>query len=293
VTPRIRIGNQTAISCSDPLEPFLFAVRNGFDAFEWFADKKERKDGSFAGWDESDMDGDIRHWIRDTGAAHDVLFTVHAPWQANPLNAGGVPLLIRSIDFARDIGANLVNLHLYMDAGPQGFVQALEPVLHHAAAAKLRISIENTPQTTPDEFNRTFACLAELPAIPAGTTGMCLDIGHANLCPLTHNNFVRYLDLLADSVPIIHVHAHENRGDRDSHLTLFTGPSREDDTGIRAFVERLHRRAYHGAVILEQWPDPPQLLVESAARLRSLLKQTTAKTPRTPREEESHHESHE
>jgi sugar phosphate isomerase/epimerase len=268
--PRIRIGNQTAISCADPLEPFNFAVQNGFDAFEWFADKKEHEDGSAAGWDETNMDAGTRQWIRDTGAAHDVLFTVHAPWQANPLDAAGIPLLIRSIDFARDIGADLVNLHLYMDEGPHGFVRALGPVLRHAASAKLRISIENTPQTTPDDFTQTFACLAELPDIPAGTVGMCLDIGHANLCQPTLNNFIRYFDLL-DGVPIIHVHAHENRGDRDSHLTLFTGPSHEDDSGIRAFVERLRRRSYHGAVILEQWPNPPQLLVEAATRLRELL----------------------
>ena len=271
MTDRIRIGNQTAISCADRLRPFHFAVENGFDAFEWFADKKERDDGTVAGWDESDMDAGTRRWIRDSGAAHDVLFTVHAPWQANPLDSGGIPLLIRSIDFARDIGAALVNLHLYMDDGPQGYARALTPVLRHAATAKLRISIENTPQTTPDDFNQTFACLAEMPDIPAGTVGMCLDIGHANLCPPTHNNFVRFLDLLADAVPILHVHAHENRGDRDSHLTLFTGPAREDDAGIRAFVERLRRRSYRGAVILEQWPDPPQLLVEAAARLRALL----------------------
>ena len=56
--PRIRIGNQTAISCADPLEPFHFALLNGFDAFEWFADKKEHDDGTIAGWDESDMDAD-------------------------------------------------------------------------------------------------------------------------------------------------------------------------------------------------------------------------------------------
>jgi sugar phosphate isomerase/epimerase len=273
VTDRIRIGNQTAISCADNIRPFHFAVENGFDAFEWFADKKEHDDGTVAGWDESDMDADIRRWIRDTGAAHGVLFTVHAPWQANPLDPSGIPLLIRSIDFARDIGAALVNLHLYMDDGPQGYARALEPVLQHAMAAKLRISIENTPQTTPDDFNETFACLAKLPEIPTDTFGMCLDIGHANLCPPTHNNFIRFLDLLADAVPIIHIHAHENRGDRDSHLTLFTGPAGEDDRGIRAFVERLRRRAYRGVVILEQWPDPPQLLVEAATRLRALLEE--------------------
>lgn len=287
--PRIRIGNQTAISCADPLEPFHFAVQHGFDAFEWFADKKEHDDGTIAGWEEPDLDAQARAWIRETGIAHNILFTVHAPWQANPLQADGIPLLIRSIDFARDIGAVLVNLHLYMDEGPEGYARALEPVLRHAQATRLRISIENTPHTTPDDFNRTFACLAKLPDGLGSTAGMCLDIGHANLCALTRNNFIRYLDLLAAEIPIIHIHAHENHGDRDSHLTLFTGPSREDDSGIRAFVERLHRRAYRRAVILEQWPHPPQLLVEAATRLRALLEQRPvvvkdplAKTKKSP-----------
>jgi sugar phosphate isomerase/epimerase len=271
VTQRIRIGNQTAISSADMMGPFHFALQHGFDAFEWFADKKEYADGSVAGWDEADMDADLRGWIRQAGAAHDVLFTVHAPWQANPLHADGISLLIRSIDFARDIDADLVNLHLYMDEGPQGYARALEPVLRHAAAARLRVSIENTPQTTPDDFNDTFACLAERNTVPAGTVGMCLDIGHANLCAPTHNHFIRYLDALASDIPILHVHAHENYGDADSHLTLFTGPSRDDDSGIRAFVERLRRRDYGGVMILEQWPNPPQLLVEAFSRLRTLL----------------------
>jgi sugar phosphate isomerase/epimerase len=270
-TPRIRIGNQTAISCADTLEPFHFALQHGFDAFEWFADKKIHADGSVAGWDEADLDNAARAEIREMGASRDVYFTVHAPWQANPLDADGIPLLIRSVDFARDIGAHLVNLHLYMDDGPAGYAQALEPVLRHAAGMGLRVSIENTPHTTPEDFNDTFARLAELTAVPPGTVGMCLDIGHANLCASTRNNFIRYLDGLGAAVPILHVHAHENYGDADTHLTLFTGPSREDDTGIRAFLDRLRRRAYRGALILEQWPQPPELLVEAATRLRSLL----------------------
>jgi sugar phosphate isomerase/epimerase len=100
---------------------------------------------------------------------------------------------------------------------------------------------------------------------------MCLDLGHANLCRATRNNFLRYLDALAPEIPIIHVHVHENHGDADSHLTLFTGPSRENDAGVRAFLERLRWRDYGGALILEQWPSPPQLLVEATVRLRELL----------------------
>jgi sugar phosphate isomerase/epimerase len=270
-TRRIRIGNQTAISCADPLGPFEFALRHGFDAFEWFEDKKRHPDGSAAGWDESDMDAAARARIRAAGRDHNVLFTVHAPWQANPLHADGVPPLLRSIDFARDIGADLVNLHLSMDDGAAGFVRALAPVLHYAAAAGLRVSIENTPHTAPADFNDTFALLAAVADVPPGAVGMCLDIGHANLSRQTHNQFVRYLDELAPEVPLIHLHVHENYGDADSHLTLFTGPSRSDDAAVRAFLDRLRARDYRGAMILEQWPNPPSLLVEAATRLRELL----------------------
>jgi sugar phosphate isomerase/epimerase len=268
---RIRIGNQTALSAADPLEPFAFALAHGFDAFEWFEDKKVRPDGRTAGWDEADMDAAARAWIRDTGRAHRMLFTVHAPWQANPLRPGGAEVLGRSLEFARAIGADLVNLHLYLDDGPAGFAYSLGPVLRRAAAAGLRLSIENTPETGPADFNETFACLREQAAAPPGTVGMCLDLGHANLCAATHNDFVGYVDALAPEVPLIHVHAHENYGDADSHLTLFTGPSAADDAGIRAFVERLRRRHYGGALILEQWPRPPELLVMAATRLRQLL----------------------
>jgi sugar phosphate isomerase/epimerase len=269
MSQRIRIGNQTAISCADPLEPFEFALRRGFDAFEWFADKKVNKDGTTVGWDESDMDATMRAWIRNAGQVYDVLFTVHAPWQANPLKAGGVALLLRSLDFARDLGAGLVNLHLYMDDGPRGYVEALEPVLRAAERLGVRISIENTPHTTPADFNQTFAWLHRLGAARPGHVGMCLDIGHANLCAPTHNDFVRYLDEL--DVPIMHMHVHENRGDADSHLTLFTGPAGEDDSGIRALLARLRQRHYEGAMILEQWPNPPELLTEAETRLRELL----------------------
>jgi sugar phosphate isomerase/epimerase len=268
MSQRVRIGNQTAISCADRLGPFEFALAHGFDAFEWFADKKVYDD-TVAGWDEGDMDETMRAWIRDTGVAHDVLFTVHAPWQANPLRPGGVELLCRSVDFAHDIGADLVNLHLYMDEGAESYVQSLAPVVRRAGEAGVRISIENTPETTPAHFNETFSRLRKLDG--DSIVGMCLDLGHANLCQATHNNYVRFIDELDPEVPIIHLHVHENFGDRDSHLTLFTGPSRVDDGAVRGFVQRMRDRGYCGAMILEQWPSPPELLVEAATRLRELL----------------------
>ena len=100
---------------------------------------------------------------------------------------------------------------------------------------------------------------------------MCLDSGHANLFAGTRNDYLKFVDRLGDHVPILHWHAHENWGDCDSHLTLFTGPAGRDPTGLRMLVDRFLRRGYVGSIILEQWPSPPQLLVDAVQGLGRLL----------------------
>ncbi len=267
---RIRIGNQSAFSAATPLEPLEFALEQGFDVFEWFADKKVNEDGTAHGWDESDMDADQRVSIRRLGKEKDIHFTVHAPWQANPLRPEAKEILRRSVDFAHDIEADLVNLHLYMDHGPAAYANALASTLEYASQLGVRISIENTPLTSPTDFADTFAYF-DRAMLAKGWVGMCLDIGHANLYDGTRNDYIRYLDELSPEVPIIHLHAHENWGDQDAHLTLFTGPARDNDAGVRTLVERLIGRGYAGAMILEQWPEPPELLVEAKKRLQKLV----------------------
>lgn len=281
----IHIGNQSALSAQNLWAPFDYAISNGFDAFEWFSDKKFHPDGSSNGWDENDLDGTARGHIRYRAQQAGMKLSVHAPWQANPLQLDGNALLMRSVDFARDIGAGLVNLHLYMSNGAAGYVSALRPVLAYARERDIGITIENTIHTTPSEFNEVFELLALQPEYDARRVGMCLDIGHANLCGTTHNDFIKYIDQLQPHVPILHVHAHENFGDGDSHLTLFTGPSAKNDGGIKLFLERMLTRKFDGSIILEQWPQPVQLLVDARARLRamlSVLQNATVKTVEAP-----------
>lgn len=271
---RIRIGNQTAFSATEPLAPLEFALAQGFDSFEWFSDKKHYDDGSSKGWDFSDMEPNERARIARIGIEKDILYTVHVPWQANPLYEQGPALLMESIDFARDIGANLVNLHLYTEQGPDVFLERLSPVIAHAVNNGVRIAIENTPETSPGDFRDFFARLAQSEFKDAAV-GMCLDIGHANLYEHTRNDFIRFIDELGPEVPIIHAHVHENYGDADRHMPLFTGPARENDGGIRAFTKRMERRGYQGAMVLEVWPQPPELLTEAEQRLRSMLDKST------------------
>jgi len=278
----IRIGNQTAFSANSPLDPWHYAIEQGFDAFEWFSDRKYSADGNGSGWDETVLTEQQCYEIKQLGVAHDIAHSIHAPWQANPLHADGDPLLRRSIDFAHRIGAQIVNLHLYMEAGAQGYVDALLPVIEYAKVMQIRLSIENTTLTSPEEFNETFSCFQHA-GIQGDQVGMCLDIGHANLCSATQHDYIKFIDLLDATLPIIHCHVHENWGDMDNHLALFTGPAGQNDAGVRAFVERMEKRGFSGAMILEQWPQPAEILVHARNRLLEMLSAPIAvKQPRKP-----------
>jgi phosphoglucan,water dikinase len=262
----IRIGNQTSWA-APPTEPFDYAVANGFDAFEWFPDKKPG-----VGWDDGDLDSLQRQKIREAAQENGIRLSVHARWQANPLHPDASKLLHKDFELAKDLGAVLGNIHLYHEAGMESFVSAITPLIRQTAESGLQLSIENTPEQTPEQFNELFGRMRELKSVPAEHIGMCLDLGHANLCAATRNNYLGFLDRLNRDVPIIHLHLHENWGDSDTHLTLFTGPAGRDDSGIRAFVDRIQKRNFSGSIIFEQWPQPPSLLNQARDRLLGLLK---------------------
>lgn len=260
----IRIGNQT--HCHTPARvPYEFALRHGFDAFEWFSDKGQ------SGWCEEDMGPAERAGLRGASRDHGIAFSVHVPHTANPAHPDGAAQILRSIRFARDIGAALVNLHLFPEVGPRRFVASLLALTNAARQAGVRLSLENTPHTSPADFNAVFDLLQRIPDARR-QIGMCFDMGHANLFAGTHNDYVRFVDSLGEHVPILHWHAHENWGDGDSHLPLFTGPARRDEAGVRALAARLLRRGFDGSIVLEQWPAPPELLIEVRDRLRAVLR---------------------
>jgi sugar phosphate isomerase/epimerase len=263
-----RLGNQTSFAAARALEPFEFAVAHGFTAFEFFPDRGFSGQG---GWDERDLDTLARRDIRDTARARDIALSVHAPLAFNPLRDPEDRRLYSTGEFAAAIGATLVNLHLDLGEGVERFVNALGPALLATAEAGLQLTLENTVSTGPDDFNQFFRALQARPEMPVAHAGMCFDLGHANLCDATRNDCWRFLDRLSEHVPLRHVHLHENYGDRDSHLTLFTGPAGQDPRGLAGVLERLKRRGFRGSAIFEQWPQPPSLLVTARDRLVGMM----------------------
>jgi sugar phosphate isomerase/epimerase len=181
-------------------------------------------------------------------------------WRINLCTPGGIARALVSAGLALDIGALLVNLHLVNDRGLGPFAAALIELLDVLERDPLQLSVENMPDTDPAEVNELFERLANLRPSVLSRVGMCLDLGHANLAAATRNDYLRFLDGLGPQVPIIHIHMHENYGDVDSHLPLFTGPAASDLKGLRGFVRRMRQRGFSGSIILEQWPNPPSLL---------------------------------
>ncbi len=259
--PGFRVGNQSAFSAVPLTAPFDLAVAQGFEAFEWFPDK--HADG--AGWLAGDLDAPTRQHLRGRARDAGIRLSVHAPVWADPLAPRTHGDLESSLRLAVDLGAALLNIHLTDHTRVHDFASAVMPLAQRCAISGVKLAIENTPATSPEDFNRLFALL------PRGAAGMCLDIGHANLHASTHNDYVGYLDRLSAEVPIIHAHLHENNGDRDSHMVLFTGPAGRDPSGVRALLGRLRRRGFDGSLILEQWPSPPSQLVTARDRLAGLI----------------------
>jgi sugar phosphate isomerase/epimerase len=256
-----RVGNQSAFSAHPLTLPFDFAVQHGFDAFEWFPDK--HADG--AGWVASDITHaqrqSLRHQARDAG----ISLSVHAPVHADPLRKETHKDLDDSVRLAVDLGAGLLNVHFGEPQRAEEFARALTPWIDRCGVAGVKLAVENGPATSPEDINRLFTLL------PKTGSGMCLDIGHANLHPGTRNDYIGYVDRLRPDLPILHLHLHENHGDRDSHLVLFTGPAGRDPAGVVALFERLARRGFAGNAILEQWPQPPELLVQAREKLLELV----------------------
>lgn len=288
---RFRIGNQTAFSAATVTEPFDYAIANNFDAFEWFPDKKE----SGAGWQESDISPETRVSIREKAQVQGIRLSVHASWQSNPLHADSCGHFEQAVRFAEDVGATLLNVHLYNEQDVASYAEAIIPWLKRLAETEISLAIENTPLTPPHDFNELFGLLfssafADL-VLPkeenrdfnrlskqqhnAVRVGMCLDLGHANLCEATHNDYLKFMDQLDPQVPIIHVHLHENYGDSDSHLPLFCGPAGKDRSGITEFIKRLQKRRFCGSIILEQWPDPANLLNEARHGLLTIIENSS------------------
>ena len=169
-------------------------------------------------------------------------------------------------------------IHARPELAIQDFIPYLCSIRNHLSGSKIGLAIENTPTTTPVYLNDLFTQLRNTDTQHGAGIGVCLDIGHANLCPATPNDYCGFLAQLSTEIPILHAHFHRNAGDTDSHLPLFPDSmkttfslsSHSDTTGLAHLITQLCARHFHGMIILEQWPSPPELLVTGRKNLQLL-----------------------
>lgn len=161
-------------------------------------------------------------------------------WNWNPDH------LEKEVELAATIGAQILVLHpvcLGLDGKATPFArETVQRIAYQAGERAVRLALENTVDTAW-ALDRL---LEELGDDPEQTNvGLCLDVGHAFLSRDLGPEPIRaYVERFWRQ--IIHLHVHDNRGERDDHLSV--GEGRIDWRGL---IEALREIDFAGTIALE------------------------------------------
>ncbi|HEU69074.1 MAG TPA: sugar phosphate isomerase/epimerase [Candidatus Acetothermia bacterium] len=204
-----------------------------------------------------------RRELRDRLAKAGLWCTVHVPIYgvnlASPfpsLAAASLGEVVEAVDLAADVGAELVVVHpghvdpdfLPLDGererATQRFRFALEVILAWARRREVKVAVENK-QRSPG-WDMVHSAAEHRSVLDwFRTLGACLDFGHLHTLGGEPASYVAAL-----GERLVHVHLHDNHGERDEHLPLGTGT-----VPWRVALAALAGRGYGGRIVLEI-PDP-------------------------------------
>ncbi|HOD73253.1 MAG TPA: sugar phosphate isomerase/epimerase family protein [Candidatus Bipolaricaulis anaerobius] len=213
-----------------------------------------------------DLSPAVRLRLRNQLAERGLWSTVHAPIYdlnlASPLRAiaaASVEEVIGALDLASDLGSRLLVVHPghvdsdYLplagerDLAWRRFSLAMEVILARAARKGVQVALENKQRPRGWDMVHTPAehvqAVDRFPGL-----GACLDFGHLHT---TGGDPTAYVAALGER--LVHVHLHDNRGERDEHLPLGRG-----SLPWRAAWAALSSAGYRGPIVLEI-PDPDGL----------------------------------
>lgn len=267
---RLRIGMQGCLGDPGIWDIFQNAVAQGLDVFELCCSDCLH----FAGRDnhEDFLPPDAWVRIRSHAQSGDIELAVRT--------AIGKVLLPGQIDrhcdyaiqLAQAIGASILVVPIDLENGENCFIQRLAPLMQEIQHFSCLLALENSPHDSPTTIRQLFSTLwSDFPQWRT-LTGLCFDMGHANLCPETNNDYHAFLDALADQVPIIHLHLHENWGDRDSHLPLFAGSNAQDISGLRGIFQRLGKQPFTGSAVMCHRPGDVAKTEDARTLLTQMLR---------------------
>ena len=210
----------------------------------------------------------VRELTRSTGVAT----TVHLSYVDLNLAAlspaartTSVERSLRGLEYAHAVGATCGVLHtgfkyLHHPQVDPLVAEALRASLAALEGSEVPIALENLV-LGPDDYLRTAQALREI----TQRHGMqnCFDVGHAHVQSTREgsNAVQTYIDTLGADV--IHLHLHDNHGQRDEHLP--TGAGTIDYQALRDYLT-----AFEGTACLEI-AGGPDAVRSSVAHLRGLL----------------------
>lgn len=190
---------------------------------------------------------------------HMPIHGVNLAWPVRSVAAASLSELVRTLDLAGEIGADVVVIHPgrlpgeyapfpeWLERSRDLLRFSLAVLLPYAQKLGVRLALENLgngrdrPLVATAEEHR--AILREFPELRA-----CLDVGHLHTLGGSPREYI-----LAVVDRLIHVHLHDNRGDWDAHLPLGEGTA-----PWREALQTLKETGFSGRIVLEL-PDPEGL----------------------------------
>ncbi|MDL2317979.1 sugar phosphate isomerase/epimerase [Eubacteriales bacterium OttesenSCG-928-A19] len=171
---------------------------------------------------ESILDGDFRANLDEVQAAAKrnglVLALTHLPFYRYDMEdtatlAHNDAMMLRAIEATAYIGVKHAVIHPYRDesatTGLDGSITYLTPFREKAAACGVSLCVENMRDTSAE-------LLVEI--ADALESGICWDVGHANLAGLEQRQSIR---TLGKRLKVLHLH--DNYGTKDDHSLPFLG----------------------------------------------------------------------
>lgn len=202
----------------------------------------------------------------------DFTTTVHAPFAdiniASPNRDVWQIVLKRlkkSIRFSSNLGSTLWVFHPGLRTGISHIYPGLDWRINMRAILELkriadkqglRIAIENGPSPFPFLLKNVDDFLKFYDELRDDDIGITLDVGHANL----NGQIPKFVESFPDR--IVHVHVHDNLGDRDAHLGIGEG-----NIDWHSFLSSLKYAGYQGMLIVESEKN----VHESLFRLKEML----------------------
>jgi len=221
---------------------------------------------------------EVQRELKELLSTVDVDLSAHSPFY--DLNLGSSYREIREfaavwikkgIDLCSFLGIEVMTVHpgyfpayqiprLFRDARAR-FVEYLRECVRYGKERGVKVSIENIQ--APYFFCYRLDEMAELVGEVEGL-GLTLDIGHAYIMKVTDGSEAPEEEI-AEAVSgrlrdhLTHIHLHDNRGVKDSHLAPGEGA-----INFKPIVDAIKAVGYSGQIIVEAWA--PERSEEAGAR---------------------------